>query len=81
MDVSGHIPKDGIPFIDNLWYKEKYAKDPTDASTISTEVKGKGYAKSHVLSAISYFKGKNDVEIVKTEYEFQKGDNKMLVIR
>ena len=58
MDVSGHIPKDGIPFIDNLWYKEKYAKDPTDASTISTEVKGKGYAKSHVLSAISYFKEK-----------------------
>ena len=34
-----------------------------------------------ISSVISYFKGKNDVEIVKTEYEFQKGDNKMLVIR
>lgn len=34
-----------------------------------------------ISSLISYFKGKNDVEIVKTEYEFQKGDNKMLVIR
>lgn len=34
-----------------------------------------------ISSVISYFKEKNVVEIVKTEYEFQKGDNKMLVIR
>ena len=38
--------------------------------------------KTELISAvISYFKEKNVVEIVKTEYEFQKGDNKMLVIR
>jgi len=58
MDVSGHIPKNGIPFIDNLWYSEKYASDPTDASTISKEVKGKGNAKNHMLSAIDYFRRK-----------------------
>lgn len=30
---------------------------------------------------ISYFKKKNAVEIQQTKYEFQKGDNKLLVIR
>ena len=34
-----------------------------------------------ISSVIGYFKQKNDVEIVSTEYEFQKGDNKMLIIR
>ena len=34
-----------------------------------------------ISSVIGYFKQKNNIEIVSTEYEFQKGDNKMLIIR
>lgn len=34
-----------------------------------------------ISSVIGYFKQRNHVEIVSTEYEFQKGDNKMLIIR
>ena len=34
-----------------------------------------------ISSVIGYFKQKNNVETVSTEYEFQKGDNKMLIIR
>jgi len=30
---------------------------------------------------IDYFKSHYQVEIKKTQYEFQKGDNKMLVIK
>lgn len=34
-----------------------------------------------ISSVIDYFKQKHHVEIVSTEYEFQKGANKMLIIR
>ncbi|MCM1228071.1 MAG: SAM-dependent methyltransferase [Clostridium sp.] len=34
-----------------------------------------------VLNVIDYFKQRYDVEIRKTQYEFQKGDNKLLIIR
>ncbi len=34
-----------------------------------------------VESVIDYFRKNYKVEIVKTEYEFQKGDNKLLIIR
>ncbi len=30
---------------------------------------------------IDYYKRDYDVEIIDTEYEFQKGDNKLLIIR
>ena len=34
-----------------------------------------------ISEVIDYFKQKNHVETVRTEYEFQKGDNKLLIIR
>lgn len=34
-----------------------------------------------VKNVIDYFKKAYKVEIVKTEYEFQKGENKLLIIR
>ena len=34
-----------------------------------------------IKNVIDYFREKYKVEIVKTEYEFQKGDNKLLIIR
>ena len=34
-----------------------------------------------IKNVINYFQKDYEVEIVKTEYEFQKGDNKLLIIR
>lgn len=34
-----------------------------------------------ISNVIDYFKQRYDVEIMKTQYEFQKGDNKLLIIR
>lgn len=34
-----------------------------------------------ISSVIGYFKQKNNVEILKTEYEFQKDGNKMLILK
>lgn len=34
-----------------------------------------------ITNVISYFKKRYDTEICETHYEFQKGDNKLLIIR
>lgn len=34
-----------------------------------------------IQNVIDYFRKDYQVKIVKTEYEFQKGDNKLLIIR
>lgn len=44
---------------------------------VDLDAKGTDLAKN----VIDYFKKDYEVEIVKTDYEFQKGDNKLLIIR
>lgn len=58
LDINGQIHKDTGPKIDQIYFSEKYAEDPTDENTISPEVKGKGLATLGVLKAVEYFKSK-----------------------
>lgn len=55
IDIQGRIDNGDIPQIEQIYFKDKFATDPTDFSTVSDSVKGKGNATKELENVIQQF--------------------------